>query len=34
MVTAPQPKKPAAAGAAPTTTADKIAWCRANDAKG
>lgn len=26
--------KPAAAGALPTTTAEKIAWCRARDAKG
>jgi len=26
--------KKAAAGALPTTTADKIAWCRAHDAKG
>ena len=26
--------KPAAGGAKPTTTADKIAWCRANDGKG
>ena len=25
--------KPAAGGALPTTTADKIAWCRANDAQ-
>ena len=25
--------KPAAGGAVPTTTADKIAWCRANDAQ-
>ena len=37
--TAPEPKvtpnkaKPAAGGALPTTTADKIAWCRANDAQ-
>ncbi len=30
---APKAKKPAAAGALPTTTADKIAWCRANDTK-
>jgi hypothetical protein len=36
---APEPKvtpnkaKPAAGGALPTTTADKIAWCRANDAQ-
>ena len=30
---APKAKKPAAGGALPTTTADKIAWCRANDAK-
>jgi hypothetical protein len=33
----PSPKpaaKPAAAGKLPTTTAEKIAWCRANDAKG
>jgi len=26
--------KPAAGGALPTTTADKIAWCRAHDSKG
>jgi len=26
--------KPAASGALPTTTADKIAWCRAHDSKG
>jgi hypothetical protein len=26
--------KPAAAGPLPTTTAEKIAWCRANDAQG
>lgn len=26
--------KPAAGGSLPTTTADKIAWCRAHDAKG
>jgi hypothetical protein len=26
--------KPAAGGGLPTTTADKIAWCRAHDAKG
>ena len=31
---APKAKTPAAAGAMPTTTADKIAWCRAHDAKG
>jgi len=31
---APKAKKAAAGGALPTTTADKIAWCRANDAKG
>lgn len=35
---APVPAKPAAkakpTGAAPTTTADKIAWCRQHDAKG
>ncbi len=37
--TAPEPTvtpnkaKPAAGGALPTTTADKIAWCRANDAQ-
>jgi hypothetical protein len=34
---APAAKKPAAkaaAGGQPTTTAEKIAWCRANDAKG
>lgn len=35
---APEPvvkaAKPAAAGPLPTTTAEKIAWCRANDAKG
>ena len=31
---APKAKKPAAGGALPTTTADKIAWCRANDGKG
>jgi hypothetical protein len=39
--TAPEPTvtpnknkaKPAAGGAIPTTTADKIAWCRANDAQ-
>jgi hypothetical protein len=30
---APKAKKPTAGGALPTTTADKIAWCRANDAK-
>jgi len=28
----PNKAKPAAGGALPTTTADKIAWCRANDA--
>jgi hypothetical protein len=28
------PKKSAAAGPKPTTTAEKIAWCRAHDAKG
>lgn len=31
---APKAKKAAAGGSQPTTTADKIAWCRANDAKG
>jgi hypothetical protein len=31
---APKAKKAAGGGALPTTTADKIAWCRANDAKG
>ena len=36
--TEPEPKvtpkaKPAAGGSLPTTTADKIAWCRAHDAK-
>jgi len=35
---APEPKvapaKKAAGGPQPTTTAEKIAWCRANDAKG
>lgn len=31
---APKAKKPAAGGSLPTTTADKIAWCRANDTKG
>jgi len=32
---APKPvAKPATAGKLPTTTAEKIAWCRANDAKG
>lgn len=32
---APKPAaKPAASGKLPTTTAEKIAWCRANDAKG
>jgi hypothetical protein len=35
----PEPKvaakaKPAAGGSLPTTTADKIAWCRSHDAKG
>ena len=29
----PNKAKPAAGGALPTTTADKIAWCRANDAQ-
>jgi hypothetical protein len=29
-----QATKPAAAGPLPTNTAEKIAWCRANDAKG
>ena len=29
----PNKAKPAAGGAVPTTTADKIAWCRANDAQ-
>jgi hypothetical protein len=29
-----QAPKPPAAGPLPTTTAEKIAWCRANDAKG
>jgi hypothetical protein len=31
---APKAKAVAAAGGLPTTTADKIAWCRAHDAKG
>ena len=31
---APKAKKAAGGGALPTTTADKIAWCRANDATG
>jgi hypothetical protein len=31
---APKAKKAAAGGSLPTTTADKIAWCQANDAKG
>ena len=30
---APKAKNPTAGGALPTTTTDKIAWCRANDAK-
>lgn len=33
-VVAPKAKKAAGGGVLPTTTADKIAWCRANDAKG
>lgn len=31
---APKPAAKPAAGGAPTTTADKIAWCRVHDAKG
>ena len=30
----PNKAKPAAGGAIPTTTADKIAWCRTHDSKG
>ena len=30
----PNKAKPAAGGALPTTTADKIAWCRTHDSKG
>jgi hypothetical protein len=30
---APSAEKPAAAGPTPTTTAEKIAWCRRVDAK-